>query len=323
MFKASFAMTVSLVVALALTSAPADADPPFEEGAQAAVAAADPGLRPSENGTLQGQSLLDPAQSVKIDQATFRAPGKVVAVVRTVGAVPVVDGDTAVGRVLRTEKVERARVGGRKVIISTTADRYGPGLTVATWTERTGVNYRVSSREALTRAQLIKIIKELPADGTQVSRKAKSTIKSRRVPRPVEPRSASSLYVDGAGDVSDDWGDEGTLCNGCSYSNSNYTFMWQKVLWADSRLAAGSIDCAFGSQTASATANWQSWMGISADGIVGSTTRGRADNYLLVSDTTTVFYQGDSVFMSFVRNSTNNRYMMNGRYFGYTYTTLC
>jgi len=322
--KALLALATSSVLALGLAAPAQAAPPPFEKNAEKAVSEVDPTLRLSESAELESESSLDPAQTVKIDDVTFRGSGKVVSVLRSVGAVRKVTSDTTVGRVLQKKKVKRAKAGARDVLISSTADRYGPGLTIATWTERTGVNYQVISRDGLDRAGLLKVVKALPADDTKASRKARRAVESAPPARKrVESRSASSLYVDGAGTITDDWGDEGTLCNGCSYSNSNYTFMWQKVLWADNRLAAGAVDCSFGSQTASATVNWQNWMGVSADGIVGATTRGRADNYLSQLETESVRYAGYSQIIYFTRNSSNNRYMFNGRYFGYTYTTLC
>ncbi|MFG3604158.1 peptidoglycan-binding domain-containing protein [Micromonospora chersina] len=89
--------------------------------------------------------------------------------------------------------------------------------------------------------------------------------------------SASSGYISGSGAVNDDFGDEGTLRRGNAYANSGATGLWQTILYADGFLTQDQIDCQFGPATETATKNWQSAYGLTADGIVGTGTFGRAD----------------------------------------------
>ncbi len=324
MFKASFASAVSLVLALGLSAPVEAAGSPFADNAGKAVAKVDPGLKPSESDTLESQSVLDPKQKLKEDSATFRADGKVVVVLRAVGAVAPVSGDTVVGRVVQRKKVERARAGIRNVLIYTTGEGSNPGLTIAAWSERTGVNYRIVSRGRVSRGELLKLVKALPADGVQASRKARRTIRSappaRRQPEPTR-RSTGSLFVDGANAPHDDLGDEATLCNGCSYSYSNYVWMWQRILMADAHLQ-GSLDCSFGSLTTSSTRNWQSWQGLSADGVVGWNTRTKADDYIVDMGGSTVRYTGLWQNVRFDRLA-SNAYHYNSVRINYTNASLC
>ncbi|WP_433605899.1 peptidoglycan-binding domain-containing protein [Dactylosporangium sp. CA-139114] len=92
--------------------------------------------------------------------------------------------------------------------------------------------------------------------------------------------SASSGYISGSGDWTDDWGDEGLLSTS-SYAHSNVAAMWQAILWADGQSDYfASIDCRFGSKTNAATESWQDFHRLSADGIVGGQTLTTAARYL-------------------------------------------
>jgi hypothetical protein len=95
--------------------------------------------------------------------------------------------------------------------------------------------------------------------------------------------SLANRIVQGAGVPSDDLGDEGNLCNGCSFGNGNYAGFWQAILWSEGLLAANQVDCEFGSITASATRNLQSRYGLGVDGEVGPQTRTRIDDFLIAS----------------------------------------
>ncbi|MFF3257291.1 peptidoglycan-binding protein [Actinacidiphila glaucinigra] len=76
-------------------------------------------------------------------------------------------------------------------------------------------------------------------------------------------------YVYGAGAWSDDWGNEGVVDTNTNRT-SNATCLWQMVLWANGYLSSNSdIDGDFGSGTKTATANWQSASGLTADGSAG------------------------------------------------------
>lgn len=70
---------------------------------------------------------------------------------------------------------------------------------------------------------------------------------------------------------------------------------WQNILWIDGRLSStGEIDGIFGSVTNSATRNWQSGHGLTADGWVGYNTWYRARNgshtYRLADNSTATTY---------------------------------
>ena len=102
---------------------------------------------------------------------------------------------------------------------------------------------------------------------------------------------SGSYVVDGSGDATNDWGDEGTLSTG-KHSRSNATRLWQTVLYADGAkwkdsggdlhtFTASDIDGIFGWKTRSATKYWQKAEGLEdIDGIVGKETFGQADGYL-------------------------------------------
>jgi peptidoglycan hydrolase-like protein with peptidoglycan-binding domain len=135
--------------------------------------------------------------------------------------------------------------------------------------------------------------------------------------------SVSQGYVGGAGTVTDDWGDEGTLSQ-TSHANSNATRLWQVVLWADGAIEsdgttfdAADIDCHFGPNTYAATRNWQSRHAVTVDGLVGPGTFGRADNNLALSGSQ-VLYNGSALDVYF--NRVDDRYQM-GAYTAY-YTVL-
>jgi peptidoglycan hydrolase-like protein with peptidoglycan-binding domain len=91
------------------------------------------------------------------------------------------------------------------------------------------------------------------------------------------PASASGDYsglstVAGSDGFTDDWNDEGILST-TRHASSNATCLWQKILWADGKLAWDDIDGVFGPGTREATKKWQQeWVNGTADGIVGKAT---------------------------------------------------
>lgn len=119
-----------------------------------------------------------------------------------------------------------------------------------------------------------------------------------------------SVY--GAGVITNDWGDEGPLST-TTNSYNNVVALWQNVLWADGYLPVEGLDCVFGPQTRAATIEWQRDHGLAADGIVGSQTFGKADNYL--------FWSGNEIhYDGSVRDLTGMHRNSAGRWY-WTYST--
>ncbi|MER7172024.1 peptidoglycan-binding domain-containing protein [Streptomyces mesophilus] len=94
---------------------------------------------------------------------------------------------------------------------------------------------------------------------------------------------ASDGYLSGGGSIFDDFGDEGTLSTS-SYASSGVTCFWQNVLYAEGAIESdGStfdredIDGHFGANTKAATQSLQRRWSLTADGIVGNGTFGKAD----------------------------------------------
>ncbi|WP_416982096.1 peptidoglycan-binding domain-containing protein [Streptomyces sp. T028] len=136
-------------------------------------------------------------------------------------------------------------------------------------------------------------------------------------------------YVRGYDAYEGDWGDEGVLKFGGDYDHSNATCLWQKVLWAEGATEIDGttfdeedIDGIFGRNTELATSSMQGhgrWDLEYVDGIVGSTTFGRADNQLEVTGgsedryrTLYLTYDGALYDFSVIR-STEGKYMFKDR----------
>ncbi len=121
----------------------------------------------------------------------------------------------------------------------------------------------------------------------------------------------SRHVIDGYGNPTNDWGDEGNLSR-YSYAHSNATRLWQTILWADGAKYKGSdgqwhdytygeIDGHFGKRTQSATKYWQSREGIYVDGVVGKQTFSLADNFLDHIGNNRVRYTGYDHLVNFKR----------------------
>jgi peptidoglycan hydrolase-like protein with peptidoglycan-binding domain len=323
---------LALVVSMA-GPARAAVGPTFAESATKAVNEVSPSYSLKMSRTSGAASELDPAQEATIDTAVFAAGTKMLGVQRIIGASRPVAMATVPGnaRVLSNALVSRAGAGTRAIIVTSTADEWGPGLTIASWTERSGVNYQVVSRDAVGAADLVKVAQALPQDPSTVSGTTLSRIAKAGAPPVADvdgvakdspalkmtPLSTTNDTVDGSGTVTDDWANEATLCSGCAYSNGNYTGLWQLVLYADKKLSWSGIDCSFGSGTASATRSWQSSEGLGSDGIVGAGTRGRADNYL--SGNSNVTYWGTYDFVDFTRSTSSYYYYYGGMRVSYSF----
>ncbi|MFF0653863.1 MULTISPECIES: peptidoglycan-binding domain-containing protein [Micromonospora] len=147
----------------------------------------------------------------------------------------------------------------------------------------------------------------------------------------------SQGFVAGSGAVTDDFGDEGTVSRS-SHTRSGATGLWQYILWADgakesdgSAFDASDIDCDFGPNTEYATKDWQRRYGLSADGVVGTGTFGRADNKLaqvgdLGEGQIRVRYNGSVHTFDMIRNGYNSGlnsygYFSTGSYAFYRYSS--
>lgn len=114
--------------------------------------------------------------------------------------------------------------------------------------------------------------------------------------------STTEGFVAGAGDVNDDFGDEGEIDSN-SHTQSMATGLWQAILWADGAIESNGsafdtsdIDCDFGPNTTAATRNWQSTHGVSVDGSAGPQTLSRADANLRLGSV----FVADWFFVSYV-----------------------
>ncbi|WP_143229689.1 peptidoglycan-binding domain-containing protein [Actinophytocola xanthii] len=98
-----------------------------------------------------------------------------------------------------------------------------------------------------------------------------------------------SSFVDGAGALTDDFGDHrgelgNSLCNGCADSfNTDLVVLWQAILVSEGFLGYNDLDGQFGPRTAAATRSWQGLYigGSGVDGEVGNQTWSRADDFLV------------------------------------------
>lgn len=138
-----------------------------------------------------------------------------------------------------------------------------------------------------------------------------------------------------------DWGDEGSsrMSNGGGMNDSNAVCLWQKILWAEGANETNGTDFDqadvtgyFGDNTEHGTRELQARWRLTADGLVGNATFGRADNELeFVGGSTdrgkTLYlsYDGDKYdFM--VRRNTEGKYVFvdgdgDWRQAGYGYRT--
>jgi Putative peptidoglycan binding domain len=84
------------------------------------------------------------------------------------------------------------------------------------------------------------------------------------------------------------WSQHDTLCvSGSCNTQGNQVGMWQTILWADhlvtglDKCGSSGVDGYFGSVTKSATKSWQSWYGLTSDGIVGDNTWSKARGFVV------------------------------------------
>ncbi|ADD41425.1 peptidoglycan-binding domain-containing protein [Stackebrandtia nassauensis] len=114
-----------------------------------------------------------------------------------------------------------------------------------------------------------------------------------------DPTNKSVEFVDGFGNINDDWNDHereaDVLCEDCDNSSgTDLVVLWQSVLVADGYLASvADIDGEFGADTAEATAEWQGDNELDPTGEVDQATWATADDFLEPGDDgATVSYVG-------------------------------
>lgn len=143
--------------------------------------------------------------------------------------------------------------------------------------------------------------------------------------------SASSGYISGAGNFADDWNDEGTLSTN-SYSSSNATCLWQRILESEGYTLDAGPDGHFGSETKAATRMLQVRWGLadsyaSADGKVGPNTFKRAQKNVTAThigseEWRTLKYNGKVYSFQLFRNHSGKyQFTANGPTVSYTNNT--
>lgn len=122
--------------------------------------------------------------------------------------------------------------------------------------------------------------------------------------------SLANRIVQGTGATNDDLGDEGTLCNGCSFWEGNYAGFWQAILWSEGLLSPSQVDCEFGPNTGAATRSLQSRYGLGVDGVAGPQTRSRIDDFLIASSDPAynVYYLGTGGRLVYLFRDTTSPY---------------
>ncbi|GAB3171558.1 hypothetical protein GCM10027059_40100 [Myceligenerans halotolerans] len=120
----------------------------------------------------------------------------------------------------------------------------------------------------------------------------------------------STLFWDGGGALTDDFGDHygeigNSLCNGCANSwDTQGVRAWQAILIAEGLLQRGQADGKFGSDTETATWNYQNRYDLGTDGQVGPQTWGHADGRLRWNSSSTwVMYNGSRGYVQFERGN--------------------
>ncbi|MEU2613598.1 peptidoglycan-binding domain-containing protein [Micromonospora sp. NPDC007271] len=108
-------------------------------------------------------------------------------------------------------------------------------------------------------------------------------------PTPAQASAAQGV-ISGTGAVTDDFGDEATLSRYGQYRYSTAVALWQRVLVAEGFLTDSGVDCDFGPATEAATVKFQQRYGLTADGVVGTQTWSKADDFL-VNEYQTVGYE--------------------------------
>ncbi|ADD43164.1 peptidoglycan-binding domain-containing protein [Stackebrandtia nassauensis] len=136
-----------------------------------------------------------------------------------------------------------------------------------------------------------------------------------------DPNPDPAAYVDGYGEVTDDFSDHereaGVLCEGCdNSSDTDLVTLWQAIMVAEDKLALEGMDGVFGTKTAEATEEWQEDNGLEPTGQVDKQSWALADDNLSRTEGEgAVYYEGaegadESARMEFDRvDGEDNAYM--------------
>jgi len=257
--------TVAAAPAFAFAAAPVSdqLDPAFAAHVAFAAAKQFPSARVAQRSETT-TSAVDEAHALHLSDVGLDVNGNTVVVERQVGAQPPLS-TASLGNAADT----RTRVLHRGPDVPTAYLRKSATTTIA-WTERPGVGYSISARTNVTPAQLIAIAEALPADASTVTPQTLSVIKTLTpATAGATPDSTSSLVVNGTGVTGDDLNDEATLSNNGSYWNSNYTALWQGMLFSESLMTRSDVDCQFGPHTATETSAYQARYSAVSEAVFG------------------------------------------------------
>lgn len=119
----------------------------------------------------------------------------------------------------------------------------------------------------------------------------------------------SEGYIQGAGAVTDDFDDEGTLST-TQNSVGGAVWLWQDILYIEGFLNKSDVDCQFGPKTKAATISWQHAYGVSPfDGIVGPKTFARAGKNLTISGNWVTYHSIYNTDEDWYRDPATHRYL--------------
>jgi hypothetical protein len=282
----------------AVAPAPSDA---FAASVRTAARTVVPSATVGATSEQSRPSFYDPTLSVrKTTSRLHLGPGTVIVVKRQVGAQSEITAQSlrGAGRAEYTVPLHRPGAGARTGYVASSGTAERPGLTTVSWNERPGVTYTVIGRGGVSVDVLRSLANGLPADASQVSAREVAAMRAGVTRRPATSDSAASgdiavlggsrLYVDSDGPYTqdEDWRNEREQCStNCAYRFSNYTAMWQMVLWADIfDVTFDHVTCNFDATTAANTRRWQEAEGLVQDGRAGPNTHSAADDYLAIDE---------------------------------------
>lgn len=252
-------------------------DEAFQRAVHSAVRTAFADARLVKGETVTEPSALDASQQTAVSVALINVgPRASVFALRQVGAV------RPVASVVGADSVAVDRPASGRLTAHVTQSA---GLRTVGWTERTGVNYRLMGRGEVGVDKLAAVASALPTDASRPTRAAATAIATAAAAAPPaaaggdKTRGTADGYVAGAREPDDDLNDEATLGSSLPFRFSNYTGLWQMILYSDlDAFPAADVDCDFGPRTANFTKEWQAQEGLPQTGRLDAVSRDRADS---------------------------------------------